>query len=280
MGLLLHDGFCSLFGNNVSLEEKMRQDKKKRIALLGAGEIGSAIKQIARDAGFQVLVRELKYDRLDGESVEALHVCIPYQDRRFIKYVQVAAQVCPPKVVIIHSTVPPGTTREVFENVELPTAHSPVNGDHPNLYSAIKKDFVKYVGGVDKDSSRVAEGHLRELKIKKVKVVDSCLETELGKLVNILGYAWAIVFCKWVARLCEDFGADFRTVYEQFTKSYNQGYEKNRPNVRQPILKPVPGPIGGHCVIPDTELLDKVYKNELTKFILEQNKAYKKEKRR
>lgn len=256
----------------------MRKAKKKRIALLGAGEIGSAIKQIAEDAGFKVLVRELKYDQLDGEPVEALHVCIPYKDKKFIAYVQAAAQKCPPRVVIIHSTVPPGTTREVFEKLSLPTAHSPVNGDHPHLYSAIKKDFVKYVGG-DKTSSKIAARHLRELKIRKVRVVASSLETELGKLVNILGFAWAIVFCKWVFTLCEGLGADFRIVYKQFMRSYNQGYEKTRPNVRQPILEPVPGPIGGHCVIPDTILLDKAYKNELTKFILEQNKSYKKEKR-
>lgn len=257
----------------------MKKSKKKRVSLLGAGEIGSAIKKIAEDAGFQVLVRELKYDQFDGESVEALHVCIPYKNENFIGYVSDAALSCPPKVIIIHATVPPGTTSKIAKRLKLPTAHSPVRGNHPNLYNSIKKDFVKYVGTEDKQSLELAVQHLKELGIKKVKTGGSSLNTELGKLVNILGYAWAIVFCKSVARMCEEFGADFDTVYNGFTKTYNRGYQKTRANVSQPILELIPGPIGGHCVVPDTELLSEVYRNELTRFILRKNREYKKEKK-
>lgn len=250
----------------------------KRISLLGEGEVGSAIKKIAQENGFNVLVKELGRNDLDGRPVDALHVCIPYKNQSFIDTIASAAHDSPPRVIIIHSTVPPGVTRKVAKKTNVSTAHSPIRGDHSNLYSAIKRDFVKYVGGVDGESARLAARNLQAIGIEKVGIVGNSLDTELGKLVNIAGFAWSIVFCKWVARLCRQFGADFGIVYEQFTRTYNDGYSKDKPNVRQAILKPIPGPMGGHCVIPDVEFLDRSFESALTKFILDENKAYKKER--
>lgn len=250
----------------------------KRISLLGEGEVGSAVKKIAQEKGFNVLVKELSRNDLDGRLVNALHVCIPYENQNFIDTIASAVHDSPPRVIIIHSTVPPGISQEVAKKTKLPTAHSPIRGDHPDLYSAIKSDFVKYVGGVNRKSARLAARNLEDIGIEKVEIVGDSLDTELGKLVNIAGFAWSIVFCKWAARLCKHFNADFGIVYEQFTQSYNDGYGRNKPNVRQAILKPIPGPIGGHCVIPDVEFLDKSFESALTKFILDENKAYKKER--
>lgn len=250
----------------------------KRIALLGAGEIGMVVKKIAEEKGYKVLVREPKYDQLDGNPTEALHVCSPYKNAKFIDYVFSAVKKSRPKVVIIHSTLPPGVTEKVAKKIKIPVANSPVRGNHPDLSDSIKKDFVKYVGGVDKKSTRLAAKHLRKLGIRKVVEVKSALDAELGKMVNITAYAWSIIFCRWVKRMCDELGADFDAVYTDFTKTYNQGYKNSRPNVAQPILKPVKGPIGGHCVIPDTVLLDKVYKSAFTKFILKENESYKKER--
>lgn len=250
----------------------------KRIALLGAGEIGSAIKKIAQAAGYKVLVRELKYDEFDGRPVEALHVCIPQKDDKFTDYVKEAARDSKPRVVIIHSSTAPGTTNRVYKKIKIPTAHSPVRGEHPDLYPSIKDVFVKYVGGVNEESAELAMKHLKKLGIKKVKNGGSAINTELGKMFNILGFVWSIVFTKWAKRASDDLGADFEIAYTDFMKTYNEGYEKLKPNVRQSVLRPVKGPIGGHCVIPDTQLVHKVYPNELTKFILKKNEDYKKEK--
>ncbi|HEX6977265.1 MAG TPA: hypothetical protein VF185_02825 [Patescibacteria group bacterium] len=249
----------------------------KKIAVLGAGEIGSSIKKIAEVVGYKVFVRELKYDEINGEGVEALHVCIPYKGEQFIDFVSKAVKDSKAKIVIIHGTVPPGITNKLAKRIKIPTANSPVRGNHPDLYKSIKSEFVKYVGGVDKKSTRLAIKHLRDLGIKHVEDGGSAINTELGKMVNILGYAWSIIFCKWVDQMCKDYKADFDVVYTKFTESYNDGYKKTRPNVHQPILKPVKGPIGGHCVIADTILLEQVYKSSIGKFILQKDKEYKKE---
>ncbi len=249
----------------------------KKIALLGEGEIGSSIKKIAKKSGYKVLVRELSYDEFDGGPVDALHVCIPYKGKQFLDFVDKAVKDSKPRMVIIHGTVPPGITNELAERIKIPTANSPVRGNHPDLYKSIKSEFVKYVGGVDKKSTRMAIKHLKDLGIKQVEDGGFAINTELGKMINILGYAWSIIFCKWVDQICEDYKADFDIVYTKFTESYNDGYKKTRSNVTQPVLKPVKGPIGGHCVIPDTVLLDQVYKSKIPKFILQRNREYKKE---
>jgi len=250
----------------------------KKIALLGTGEVGGAIKKIAKEKGFKVLVRDLKYDEFDGGSIEALHVCVPQKDGKFTDIVSHAVLASNPKLVIIHTSTAPGTTEKVFKKINIPTAHSPIRGDHPDLYNSVKNIFVKYVGGVDETSTKLAIAHLKKIGIRKVKNGGSALNTELGKMVNILGFTWSIIFSKWVKEICDDLGADFDMVYKDFTETYNKGYEKNRSDVRQPVLKPVKGPIGGHCIIPDTILVDGVYKSDLTKFILKKDEEYKKEK--
>ncbi len=249
----------------------------KRIAVLGAGEIGGSIKKIAEDAGYQVLVRELKYDQFDGQPVEALHVCIPYKDPGFIKILVKAVKDSKAKLLIIHATTPPGLTNKIAKIIKIPTAHSPVRGNHPNLYSSIKNDFIKYVGGVDSNSTKLAMAHLKKLRIKKLVNGKDAVTTEMGKMINIIAYAWSIVFCKGMKEACDELGADFEIAYADFTKTYNEGYKKDKPNVIQPVLKAVKGPIGGHCVIPDAVLLEQVYKNKFTKFIIKEDELYKKE---
>ena len=66
---------------------------------------------------------------------------------------------------------------------------------------------------------------------------------------------------------------DFDEVYTIPNADYNEGYKKlAKPNVIRPVLKPIPGPIGGHCLIPNANLLE----NCVTKVIRERNKTYKK----
>jgi len=249
---------------------------KKVVALLGKGEVGSAIEKIAIETDYKVLARDLKADGFNGEEVLCLHVCIPYKKETFMDAIKKAARDVRPELVIIHSTIPLGTTKRVYKEVGIPVAHSPIRGDHPALYQGIKNNFVKYVAGVNKNATDLAIRHLKSLGIKKVKDAKDPINTELGKLVNTFAYAWSIILCKWVERLSQETGADFDIVYSDFIETYNQGYRRKSPNVLQPILKPTAGPIGGHCLIPNTKLLKRVDNYGFTDFILKENRRYKK----
>lgn len=283
------------FTNNREQEKQLTGT----IALLGVGQIGTAIRKIAAEAGFSVLSKDLDFDefteRKSGEKIDALHVCIPFKNDKadaFFSNIKGAIAVCEPEMVIIHSTVPLGTTDKLADQTKVPVFHSPVRGNHPDLKKDIQDNFVKFVGG--KDKHELAISHLKKLGIKQVENGGNSTTTELGKMVNILGYAQWILFTKFVKDLSDLYGADFDIAYTEFTQTYNEGYDSTKPNVKQPILKPMPGPIGGHCVIPDSVLLQKNLDNlqaqigdinslgqvvervsKFNKFILEQNDMYK-----
>lgn len=250
---------------------------KRSVGILGNGEIGGAMARICREAGFSVFVREVDYDELKGKKIDYLHINIPEKDsRKFIKIVSDCINELKPKLTIINSSVTPGTTTKIFKLTKRPIVHSPVIGLHPKLYDSIKYHFPKIVGAVDIKSRRMAVGHLTDLGLK-TETYKRAEESEAAKLFDLVYYAWNIIFCKWVNEACEDLKLNFDDVYTRQNKIYNSGYSKLLPNVVRPILIPAKGPIGGHCTIPDTMLVHKIYPNRFTKFILSEDKKYKKE---
>ncbi len=252
-------------------------NKNHVVGVLGKGEIGSAIAKLCKEAGFRILVRELGYDQLMGVTIDYLHVNIPEKNnRRFVDVVVKTIKETKPRLTIINSSVTPGTTRKIYEITRQPIVHSPVIGVHPFLFDSIKKHFKKIIGPVNAESLNLAKKHFRKLGLK-IEVYDKAEDSEVAKLSDLVYYAWNIVFCKWMNEISQELKLNFDQVYTRHNEIYNQGYGKLRPNVIRPILKPVPGPIGGHCTVEDTLLFDKFYKNRFTKFILKENEKYKKE---
>jgi UDP-N-acetyl-D-mannosaminuronate dehydrogenase len=131
--------------------------------------------------------------------------------------------------------------------------HSPIRGVHPNLAKGIKT-FVKYFGG--KDAKKAASIFSR-LGIK-TKVFKEAKTTEALKLWDTTQYGRLIMLEKEIHEWCKENKVDFKAVYTEANKDYNEGYTKlGRPEVVRPYLKHVEGPIGGHCVTPNAKLLGK-----------------------
>lgn len=243
---------------------------KAKIGVLGIGEVGKAIAGIfSKD--FTVLKKDLTYDELGKNKVEVLHICLPYNND-FEKIVAGQAKINLPALIIIHSTVKPGTTQGIFDKTKIPTVHSPIMGAHPNLAKDLLI-FTKIIGPTDKRSARLAVNHLEEVGIKTV-VFNNSLESEISKLFDTTYYAWNIIFSKVLWKICQDKNLDFGNVYTRLNEVYNEGYSKSKPNVIRPILKYYPGPIGGHCIIPNVELLEKTIPSAISKIIIEENKKF------
>lgn len=243
-----------------------------KVGILGFGEVGQAIAKfyanprLRQGYGGQAKIKDLKRD--DGlEDVEVLHVCIPW-NTNFVSIVKKEIKTIKPKLAIIHSTVPVGTT----QSIGVMTVHSPIRGVHPNLYEGIKI-FVKYIGADDENAGNAAKKHLESLGIK-TEVIGSSKTTEALKLWDTTQYAWQILLNKDIKKWCDKNGVDFEAVYTKANKTYNEGYQKlGRLDVVRPYLKYMAGPIGGHCLIPNCEIL----KSETSKIILKKNNSYKKE---
>jgi len=240
---------------------------KDNVGILGYGEVGQAIAKFYKNPKIKDLRRD---DGLKG--VDVLNVCIPF-NKHFKKIVEKEIKEIKPRLVIIHSTVAPGTTKRIGE-MSLPkycqgVVHSPIRGVHPNLFEGVKT-FVKYIGADNKKSGALAKKHLEKLGIK-TKVFYPSATTEALKVWDTTQYGWMIILNKEIQKWCKNVGLNFEQVYTDANKTYNDGYVKlKKSEVVRPYLRYIPGKIGGHCIIPNAKLLA----SEISKIILKKNKLY------
>lgn len=241
----------------------MRKFSGKKIGILGYGEVGKAIAKFYPPLKFSGGPKIKDLDRDDGlKGVEILHICLPWS-KNFVELVKKEIKEIKPKLTIIHSTVAPGATKKVGGM----TVHSPVRGVHPELYKGIKT-FVKYIGADNKKAGELAKKHLEGLGIK-TKLFYPSLTTEIGKLLDTSYYGLVIAWHGEMKKICDKFGIDFEKAITDFNQSYNEGYKKlGMPNVIRPVLYPPKEEIGGHCIVPNAEIIKKHFKSKAIDLIL------------
>ena len=217
------------------------------VGILGYGEVGRAIAKFYKHPKIKD-----KRENNDLSGVKFLHICIPYS-KDFVKIVKEEIYQSRPKLTIIHSTVPVGTTREIGGAI----VHSPVRGIHPYLYKHIKT-FLKYIGADYVGDGLLCRAHFNELGIPCIVIGDSGT-TELAKLLDTTYYGLCIAWHGEAEKMCRSLGLDFDNVMTLYNTTYNEGYSKvGKKNVIRPVLTPpVDDKIGGHCIIQNAELLKK-----------------------
>lgn len=215
--------------------------------VVGMGEVGTALQAILKcDA----------HDPAKGiiceEHHDYVHLAIPYIDEdQFTKAVAEIREIFTPGLIINHSSVPVGTSRK------LDLVHSPIRGVHPKLEQGIRT-FVKYFGHSNRNVAEVASSLFFPHGIK-IKIANSPEETEAGKLWCTTGYGLNIILEKIIFAYCKAKKLDFNFVYTEFNNSYNKGYaELGMPQFAKYNLKHMDGKIGGHCILPNIDLLDHV----------------------
>ena len=214
------------------------------IGILGYGEVGQAIAGLYEDV---MICDPYKGYNDNMNDLDLLNVCIPFSNT-FVNDVKNIIDKNKPKHIVIHSTIPVGTTESIGKNV----THSPVRGLHPNLLRGLKT-FVKYVGGGD---SEWYAQHLTSIGVE-VEVVKNSMTSELAKLADTTYYGICIAFTSDMKKLCDEHNLDFDQVMTRYNQSYNEGYTKlGKSYVVRPILHPT-DKIGGHCIIPNAKLLPR-----------------------
>ncbi|MCL5666521.1 MAG: hypothetical protein M1383_02015 [Patescibacteria group bacterium] len=236
---------------------KRTNKQGEKAGILGYGEVGKAIARFYR----QPYIKDLEFDRFP-EKLDVLNVCTP-PSKQFIKFVSELIIKHKPELVIIHSTVPAGTTKQLYKKFKN-VVHSPIRGVHPFLFEGVKT-FVKYVGADNQDLGERAAKHLKRIGIKKVKIFTPSETTELGKLLDTTYYGLCIAFHSYAEKICKKTGTDFEKVMKDFNESYNRGYLRlGKSNVVRPVLfAPKDGHIGGHCIMPNAEILKEQFGGDL-----------------
>lgn len=244
------------------------QKTKINIGIIGIGEIGTAVSQLYDNEQYTVLLKDLEVDdKLEDYDLEFLHICIPYTDS-FEYIVSEYIKSYSPTNVIIHSTVKVGTTASLIAKTNhLNIFHSPVRGVHPNLLEGLKT-FSKYLGVEEvTDCALNTLTHIGALGLD-VCMVSPAATSELAKLLSTSYYGLCIAWHGEMKQICDSAGVDFGLAVTEWTNTYNDGYTKlGMGNVRRPVLTP-PEKIGGHCVIPNAEILKTQFGSDCLDLIL------------
>ena len=253
---------------------------KEKVLVVGLGEIGHALFDLLKEEdSFAVYGLDLDETKMRATSqsksklpneVDIMHVCLLCKNQeKFVDTVASYAKQFKPKLLIINSTVPPGTTKKICEQCNCLVAHSPVRGVHKNL-KHMKwelKRWAKYVGGVNIEATDAARKHFEKMRLK-VKTLKNCTETELAKLFETTYRAWMIACFQEMHRITRHFDSDFDDVVDFLEDTH-------RFRLDRPVM--FPGFIGGHCLIPNTELLLNAYDSEFLRLILKSNEKRKEE---
>jgi UDP-N-acetyl-D-mannosaminuronate dehydrogenase len=248
--------------------------------VVGLGEIGRALFELLKEKnGFTVYGLDLdetkmRVNRQDTsklpKKIDTVHICLPCKDQdRFVATIASYAKQFKPKLLIINSTVPIGTTKKIQQSCKCLVAHSPARGVHksPEYMKWEMKRWTKYVGGSDAKATEATCKHFEKMGLK-VKKLKSCVETELAKLFETTYRAWMIACFQEMHRISRTFEADFDDVVDFLEDTH-------RVRLDRPIM--FPGFIGGHCLIPNTELLLRSYNSEFLRLLLKSNQKRKEE---
>ncbi len=238
------------------------------------GQIGSALFDVLQPSsdcirGVDVLggAYPAKFDKLNF-----MHVCLPYiNEDQFIKTVNDYDSEYQPSIIVIHSTTPVGLTRKLQSRLyfNCMVVHSPVRGQHPNIKEGLLT-FTKYVSGTMPEAVISTVSRLRRADIPADFMDNGPESTELAKLMCTTRYGINIAITQEMERMCKQYNVPFDQVYTNWEESYNSGYEKlGKPEVKRPIL--TPGFIGGHCVMPNIDIISKQYSSKIFDFVKESN---------
>jgi UDP-N-acetyl-D-mannosaminuronate dehydrogenase len=233
---------------------------QKSTVVLGLGEIGKPLFSLIEAAHHPTVGVDVQPVEAPG-AVGVMHVCYPFDVRGGFREVSATyAKKYDPALIIIHSTVSPGTTRAIEAAVKKPCVYSPVRGKHTRMRDELQT-YKKFVAGTDADAVRAAAKHLEGAKMKTESM--GAPETlELAKLLETTYFGVLIAWAQEMDRMAKQTGGDYMEAAKFFAEI---DYLPKRVFV--------PGFIGGHCVMPNIEILLKQFASPMLEAVKTSNAA-------
>lgn len=233
--------------------------QEKRVVVIGLGEVGRPLLQLL-SGYYSVIGVDITPPKEPLGSVDVLHICYPFEIKDFVGESARYINLYKPKVAVINSTVGVGTTRAVAERTGSAVVHSPVRGKHVRMLEELAK-YTKFVGASDRTIGKYVAEHFEGAGMK-VKVLASPEASEVAKLTETTYFGLMIAWAQEVERYCDRANLD----YEEVVSFYDE-------ISFFPSTKYFPGAIGGHCVMPNIEILRKFDDSSLLRAIETSNRA-------
>jgi UDP-N-acetyl-D-mannosaminuronate dehydrogenase len=213
----------------------------EQVVVVGLGEVGLPLLELVQTR-FDAVAVDLAPPAATANQTSVLHVCYPFEIDDFVGETERYIGVFEPCLTIINSTVAVGTTRAVHERTGAAIVNSPVRGKHSRMLEDLQA-YTKFVGGIDQASASQACEHFESLGLR-THALSAPEATEIAKLTETTYFGLMIAWAQEVERYCDREGQN----YDEVVSFYEE----------IPFFPPVkyfPGVIGGHCVMPNVEIL-------------------------
>ena len=253
----------------------MNQIMSKDI-VAGLGEIGLPIlKLISKKetaVGYDLntkLMNSRKFKKFENMETRFLHIAIPV-NKNFNSNVIELNNKFQPRCIILHSTISPGTTQQIQNKLKIPLIFSATRGVHKRMlkdlqkytkFFAISKNAPKKQWAITEYRKTMKKCGIRTKQMSKPETL------ELAKILCDTSYlGWLINYAQLTNTIAIKHNVNYDEMWT-FSDEIHQALG-NRP-------KMFPGFIGGHCVIPNLELIDNELLNQINKI----NKNFAKKKK-
>lgn len=223
--------------------------------VVGLGEVGRPLYEILRQT----------YDcvGVDIEPVSVtqpcsvMHICIPYQVTDFLGAASKYIAKYKPRLTVINSTVAPGTTRALTASSQSQVVYSPVRGKHARMKMDMLR-YRKFVGADDAKSGNAAIAHFYGAGFQ----TDRFPSSTAGEVAKLLETTWLGVMVAWSQEA------------ERIGLAHGASYDEINAFVKEIDFIPhhiKPGFIGGHCVMPNIQILRSQFRSQFLDAIVESN---------
>ena len=245
----------------------------KKNVIAGLGEIGKPIlKLLSKNdivVGFDLnhdLMDERKFEKYKNLKTSFLHIAIPVTNK-FINNVLNLQKKFQPDCIVIHSTIKPGTTEKLQGKSSIPIIYSATRGVHKRMSNDIKR-YTKFFA-ISANAPRGKWASSKYVKLMgccdvKTKKMSKPETLELAKIICDTSYlGWLVNY----AQLSNIIAIKYQVNYDEMWSFADEIHKflGNRP-------KMYPGYIGGHCVIPNLNLIN----DETLNLINKMNNSYSK----
>ena len=245
----------------------------KKDVVAGLGEIGYPILKLLSKkqttVGYDIdksSMNESKFKTLQDTQTSFLHIAIPVTTKFDSNILQLYKKF-KPECIVIHCTISPGTTERIQKKLNIPLIYSATRGVHKTMLKDIKR-YTKFFT-ISKNAPKkqwAIKTFSRKMKNCGVKTRQmSKPETlELGKILCDTSYlGWLINYAQLTNMIAIQYNVNYDEMWT-FADEIHK-FLGNRP-------KMYPGFIGGHCIIPNLDLMH----NQTLDLIKKMNTQYSK----
>jgi UDP-N-acetyl-D-mannosaminuronate dehydrogenase len=227
--------------------------------VIGLGEIGAPLMALLKKADPTVQGLDLPPQPVQG-PIGVMHVCYPFlEQENFVRTTCDYVQKFTPMCVVVHSTVLPGTSRALEQASGVPVVYSPVRGKHVKMQEDLQH-YKKFVSSTHEAVLDAVEHMFAQAGMQPQRMPGPVDTLELAKLLETTYFGLLIAWAQEMERFAGAVGGDYYAMAAFFKEI--------------PYLPPktfVPGFIGGHCVMPNIALIEKMFDSPFLKAIQTSN---------